>query len=155
MASASIDFMAVIADDVQKHTDGLSRLALSAPEATLWSFRPREIMCLCPEKASGRASQPPAAVLELRALRVRYQCVHDTTHAANTLYGFFNLAFIALTIYEGAVCLYAGVVALFSPEEMGDMEAFFTLLWGTILTSKLIFICIIGDQMRVEVSSVR
>ncbi|KAE8749550.1 Gustatory receptor 74 [Frankliniella occidentalis] len=81
---------------------------------------------------------------DLRALRVRYQCVVDAVLATNRLYGPFNTLSSVILAITCAVCLYTGLSMLYTYQVMG------TLLWGIVITTKFAFICIMGEQMSVE-----
>ncbi len=102
-----------------------------------------------------------------RAARVRHQGVVDAVVTANEVFGLFNVVFGAVKLVEGIVFLYYGTVLAVKfqwgePDAKDlDPEAFWdggydgtkSQLFSIYYLFRLIFICVIGEQVKVEVSA--
>ncbi|XP_052128803.1 uncharacterized protein LOC127750649 [Frankliniella occidentalis] len=155
IVTASVDSLAGVADGVREFVNTL--LHRRGPVT-----RPRELDELGGEQSDARA---PARA-GLRALRVRYQCVHDVVLATNWLYGWCNLVICSFSLLRGVTFLYCGVILTMARAAMlGDVgedfdvafdaaDGVFFLFWGTVLIGKLLFICAIGEQMSSESSRI-
>ncbi|XP_026293845.2 uncharacterized protein LOC113217950 isoform X2 [Frankliniella occidentalis] len=134
---ASVDFMTSIADGVQEHMNAL-------PHAYARTATPRNPA----PAACGQQDDSP--VQGLRTLRMRYQCVQDAVHLTNCLYGPYNVLSNTITMIESVVCLYAGMAG-----NIDFQEEIWNLTLGIALTTKILFICVIGEEMHAESSRIR
>ncbi|XP_026285565.2 uncharacterized protein LOC113211420 [Frankliniella occidentalis] len=139
------DFLEGIAEDVQELINTPSWVAspgdtLSAPAATTTCS-----VCLA-RRLEGRMS---SLARSLRALRVRYQVVHDSVHATNHIYELFNVVSSTLTMVQAVVCVYS-VVITSNATSRWLWVGMWNLVWAMSLAAKLLFICIIGEQMQRE-----
>ncbi|KAE8741094.1 Gustatory receptor 54 [Frankliniella occidentalis] len=165
VVSANVDFLAAIADGVHEHVASLPRVA-AAGSVRAAGAPGTACSATCPAHC-GRVpvllgEQGDARVLlhGLRTLRVRYQCVQDVVHATNWVYGWFNLLAGTATLIGGVVSLYSGVMLTITfAGVLGDYEdplpfnAFdgaSCLVLGTLLTTRLLVICAVGEQMSSE-----
>ncbi|XP_052124569.1 uncharacterized protein LOC127752227 [Frankliniella occidentalis] len=106
VVSASTDLLAGIADDVQQLINKHARVESTGFRATLSAPASTK----CPACRGRYPSQSSTLARGVRALRVRYQCVHDGVLATNGVYGLFNRASITVATVQVVVCLYVGVI---------------------------------------------